>query len=65
MSPLMLCEGFLVSETCAEPRMRLKLADVLHSTATQKKKRERRGLTDRLFLRLLLGASNRVESQRF
>lgn len=38
----MLCEGFLVSETCAEPRMRLKLADVLHSTATPKKKNRER-----------------------
>lgn len=64
----MLCDGLLVSETCAEPRMRLKLADVLHSTATppkkrkaekkEKKKKKRSGLTDRLFLRLLLGAKD-------
>lgn len=38
----MLCEGLLVSETCAEPRMRLKLADVLHSTATKKEKKGRK-----------------------
>lgn len=36
VSPLMLCDGFLVSVTWTEPRMRLKLADVLHSTVTEK-----------------------------
>lgn len=41
VSPLMLCDGFLVSVTWTEPRMRLKLADVLHSTVTEKRSESR------------------------
>lgn len=39
--PLIVYEGFLVSVTWIKPRMRLKLSDVLHSTASN--------FTDRLF----------------
>lgn len=41
VSPLMVYEGFLVSVTWTEQRMRLKLSEVLHSTASN--------VTDRFF----------------